>query len=108
MIVDAWIVLNAKPFTAARLLSVLVSPVKPREPESAAASAALCSWDFVWASIPISTANAIIPTNATMLIASIGRMAAFLALFVKFIFVMVYILLVAFTIHNGCSLECKR
>ena len=37
MIVDAWIVLNVNPLTAALLLSVLVSPVKPREPENAAA-----------------------------------------------------------------------
>ena len=100
--------LNANPLTAALLLSVLVSPVKPREPESAAASAALCNWDFVCASIPISTARAIIPIKATMLTASIGRMAAFLALFMKAMLVIVYILLVAFTIHDGCSLECKR
>ena len=100
--------LNANPLTAALLLSVLVSPVKPREPDSAAASAALCSWDFVCASIPISTARAIIPIKATILTASSGRMAAFLALFINFIFVMVYIFLVAFTIHDGCSLECKR
>ena len=100
--------LNANPVTAALLLSVLVSPVKPREPERAAASAALCSWDLVCASIPISTARAIIPIKATMLTASSGTIAAFLDLQAGFDFVIMKILLVSFTVHDGCSLKRKR